>query len=241
MRIPLRSLRGPVLGALLAAAPLAGCGGSQPSDNGVAAKTPGQIVVAAESAAAGAATVHVAGSILSGDEPISLDMELVAGNGGQGRLALEGLSLGLVELDRAVYIKGNSAFYRRFAGRTAARLLPGRWLKASAESGPLASLASLTSLGGLIDGTLAGHGALSRAGRTTVDGQPVVGVRDAAGGGTLYVASTGAPYPVAIVRDGTGANRAGRVVFDRWNQPVTLQAPPDPINIKQLHRNPVGR
>jgi hypothetical protein len=225
---------------MLVVALLAGCGSSRPSDNGVAAKTPVQIVAAAESAAAGAATVHVAGSILSEKEPISLDMELVADKGGKGRLALEGLSIELIDLNRAVYIKGDSAFYRRFAGPTAARLLPGRWLKGLAAAGPLASLASLTNLSKLIDGTLAGHGALSRAGRATIDGQSAVGVRDANGGGTLYVATTGAPYPIEIQRNGSGANPGGRIVFDRWNQPVALQAPADPINIKQLHRSPLG-
>jgi hypothetical protein len=235
---PLRSLLPPALGAMLAIALLAGCGSSRPSGNGVGAKTPEQIVAAAEAAAAGAATVHVAGLIVSGNEPISLNMELVAHKGGMGRLALEGLSIELVDLNRAVYIKGNSAFYRRFIGRTAARLLPGRWLKASAESGPLSALASLTSLGKLIDGTLAGHGALTRTPATNLGGQPAVGVRDTAGGGTLYVASTGAPYPLEILRVRTVADRAGKVVFDRWNQPVELHAPPNPINIKQIHQSP---
>lgn len=225
---------------MLAVALLAGCASSGPSGNGVGAKTPEQIVSAAEVAAAGAATVHVAGLIVSDKEPISLNMELVAHKGGIGRLALEGLSIELIDLNRAVYIKGNSAFYRRFAGRTAARLLPSRWLKASAESGPLAALASLTNLGKLIDSTLAGHGALTRTGTTKVGRQPAVGVRDSDGGGTLYVASTGAPYPLEILRVRTAADRGGKVVFDRWNKPVELQAPPNPINIKQIHQSPSG-
>lgn len=209
---------------------LGGCGSSSPSGNGVASKTPTQIVAAAESAAAGAVTVHVAGSIVSEREPISLDMELVADKGGKGRLALEGFGVELVDLNRAVYLKGSQAFYRRFAGSTAARLLSGKWLKAPAQKGPLASLASLANLRRLIAGTLAGHMVLSRAGVATIDGQRAVGVRDAAGGGTLYVATTGPPYPIEIVR-----RPDGRIVFDRWNQPVTLQAPPDPINVSQLH------
>jgi hypothetical protein len=210
-----------------------GCGSSSSSSNGVASKTPAQIVAAAESAAAGAATVHVAGSILSGNEPISLDMELVADKGGKGRLALEGLSIELVDVDRAIYIKGNAAFYRRFAGPAAAGLLPGKWLKARSERGPLASLASLANLSRLIDGTLSRHGTLSRAATTTVAGQRAVGVSDAAGGGTLYVASTGTPYPIAIVQRAGG----GRLVFDRWNKPVSLAAPANPISVSQLQRH----
>ena len=131
MCLRLRSLACRALGGVLAAAALAGCGSSSSSGNGVASKTPAQIVAVAKSAAAGAATVHVAGSIVSGGKPISLDMELVAGKGGKGRLSLEGLSIELIDVDRAVYINGNAAFYSHFAGAAAARALQGKWLKAS--------------------------------------------------------------------------------------------------------------
>jgi hypothetical protein len=91
------------------AATLAGCGESPSSSNGVASRTPAQIAVAATEAAAGAATVHVAGSIVSEGRPISLNMELVAGKGGQGRITLAGLDLRLVRIARALYIKGGTA------------------------------------------------------------------------------------------------------------------------------------
>jgi hypothetical protein len=232
MRVRLRSLAAAAFGGALAAATLGGCGSSSPADNGVAARAPGQIVAAAESAAAGAVTVRVTGSILSAKKPISLHMELVADKGGKGRLSLEGFGVRLIDLNRAVYINANSAFYRRFAGPVAARLLPGRWLKARAYRGPLASLALLANLGKLIDGALSAHGRLTRAPGRTIGGQRAVGVTDAAGGGTLYVAATGTPYPIEIV---TAAGAGDSVRFDRWNKPVSLQAPPNPISISQLH------
>src|SRR6478752_4208998 len=77
-----------VLTALLVGA----CGSSKPSGNGVAAKTPEEIVAAAKAAAAGAASVHVAGSIVNEGKPISLDLELLAGKGGKGQLSINGLS-----------------------------------------------------------------------------------------------------------------------------------------------------
>lgn len=221
-----------LLAAALLSATLVGCGGSSPSGNGVASKTPARIVALAKSAALGAASVHVAGSIVSEGKPISLDMDLVAQTGGRGRITLDGLSLRLVDVDRAVYVKGNAAFYRRFAGASAARVLQGRWLKGG-EGGALASLASLANLGKLLNSTLAGHGALSRGAATRVGGRRAIGVTDAAGRGTLYVATTGTPYPLEIVK--RGAN-AGRVIFERWNQPVTLAVPANAINIKQLER-----
>jgi hypothetical protein len=215
----------------LAVALLGGCGSSSSSGNGVASKSPTEIVAAAKTAAAGAATAHVSGSIVDEGKPISLDMELVAGKGGKGKISLEGLSIDLIQVDNAVYINGSTAFYRHVAGPAAAQLLQGKWLKAPASSGNFSSLASLTSLGKLIGTTLASHGTLSSAGTKTIAGQKAVGVSDVSKGGTLYVAATGDPYPLEIVK--TGAS-GGKIVFDRWNKAVTLTAPANAININQL-------
>ena len=45
------------------------------------------------------------------------------------------------------------------------------------------------------------------------------------------MAATGTPYPLEISK---GGKERGRIVFDRWNEPVTLTPPPNPININQL-------
>jgi hypothetical protein len=218
------------LGFVLAAT-LAGCDGSSQTGNGVATKTPAQILALAKSAVAGAATVHVAGSIVSDGKPISINMELVAGKGGEGRIVLEGLGIDLVNADGALYMRGGSAFYSRFAGRRAAGVLQGKWLKGAADGEAMAPLASLTDLGTLLDSALAAHGALSRGPVTAIDGQKAVGVTDLADGGTLYVAATGVPYPLEIAKSAAGG---GNVLFDRWNRPVTLALPASAINVKQL-------
>jgi hypothetical protein len=237
MRFRFASSSTPAL--VLAVVVLAGCSSTSSSGNGVASKTPAEILAASKSAAVGAATVHVAGSILSEGKPISLDMELVGkngvgDNGGRGRLTLGGLGVKLIAIDKAVYVKGSDAFYTHFAGAKAARLLHGKWLRGSAEHGPLASFASLADLDKVIDSTLQDHGPLSSAGTTTINGKKAVGVSDPASDGTLYVATSGAPYPLEIVKSGS-ATGAGKIVFDRWNKPVTLLPPANAIDIDQLH------
>ena len=222
------------LAALIAATfavVLSGCGSSSPSGNGLASKTPTQIIEAAKVAAAGAVSAHVVGSIVSEGKPISIDMELVAGKGGKGKITLEGLDVQLIDVDKAVYINGSQAFYSHLAGTAAARLLQGKWLKAPSNSGNFASFSSLTSLDKLVGSTLAAHGKLAPAGKSTVEGQPVVGITDDSKEGTLYVASTGTPYPLEIVK---GGHDGGKVVFNRWNKPVTLAPPANAINIDQL-------
>ncbi len=216
---------------VLAIALLSGCGSSSPAGNGLASKSPTEVVAAAKAAAAGAASVHVAGSIVDKHKPISLDMELLAGKGGKGKLTLEGLSINLIQLNGAVYMNGSSAFYTHVAGATAAQLLQGKWLKAPAAGGNFASLAQLTDLSKLIGTALASHGKLVGAPGKTIAGQRAVGVTDATKGGTLYVASTGTAFPIEITKSGASG---GTITFDRWNKAVTLSAPANAINIDQL-------
>ena len=66
---------------------------------------------------------------------------------------------------------------------------------------------------------------------TTLIGQKVLAVKDTSAGGTLYVATTGPPYPVDVSKGGTGG---GRIVFDGWNQPVSITAPASAIDVTQL-------
>ncbi len=232
MRIALSSVAGGVF--VLLAATLGGCGSSS-SPNGLAAETPGHVVAAARSAADGAATVHVAGTLTGAGAPISIDLELVRGKGGRGRIALGALSIELVRIESAVYVRGNAAFYRRVAGPRAARLLEGKWLKGF-EGGALSDLASLTDLDTLIDTALREHGTLAIGAAKTLDGQKVLSVNDASRGGTVYVAATGAPYPIELLRAG---GSGGRLLFDRWNQPISLEAPADALSVKQLDRRPL--
>lgn len=210
---------------------LGGCAGSGAGERRLASKTPAQVLAAAKAAALGAATVHVSGSIVNEGKPISLDMELVSGQGGRGQVSLGNLSVRLIDLDKTVYLDGSAAFYRHFVGARAARRLPGRWLVAPAGRGALSSLASLTNMRKLLALALSGHGALSRVRSTTVGGRPAVAVSDGARRGTLYVSATGTPYPIEITRRGAGA---GSISFARWNKPITLNPPKRAIAVEQL-------
>jgi hypothetical protein len=209
---------------------LAGCGSSS-SENGLASKSPEEILAASKNAAAAAASVHVHGSIINENKPISLDMDLVAGKGAKGRISLEGLEIELIALENAYYLNGSAAFYRHVAGPSAAQLLQGRWLKAPVSSGNFGSLSQLTNLGDLTNSTLGNHGKLAKSGTRTIAGQKAIAVTDTTYGGTLYVAATGTPYPLQIAK---GGKNPAVIAFGSWNQPVTITAPSNAINITQL-------
>ncbi len=212
---------------------LAGCGGSSSSGNGIESKSPEQILEAAKTASAQAKSVHINGTIQSSGKPVSLDMELLAGKGGKGEISQEGFTIQLIQVNGAVYINGSAAFYDHVGGAAAAQLLQGKWLKAPANSGELASLAELTNLSKLLDTALASHGTLAKGAAKTIDGQKTVAVTDTSRGGTLYVAATGTPYPLEIAR---GGGESGKVVLDRWDQPVALSAPAGAIDIGKLQK-----
>ncbi len=221
------------LALALAVAALAGCGGSSSSGNGVASKSPTEILAAARTAADGASAVHVSGRTVTGGTPIALDLSLVAGKGGMGRIAQNGLSFELVALEGTIYIKGSPAFYKHFAGAAGAQLR-GKWLKAPATNASFGGVSSLIELHKLLDAALvSGDRALVNTGTSTVKGQTVVGVKDRARGETIYVATTGKPYPVAATKRGAGG---GTIAFAEWDRPVTLSAPANAVDIEQLQQ-----
>jgi hypothetical protein len=232
MRHTIRTVAAAALGALALALALAGCGGSSSSGNGLESKSPDQILEATKAAAKTASSVHIKGSIVTAGKPIALDMELLAGKGGKGTISQEGFTIQLVQTGGAVYINGSAAFYKHVSGSAAAALLEGKWLKAPADSGELASLAELTDLSKLIDTALANHGTLSKGAPTTVEGQKAVTLQDSRGG-TLYVAASGKPYPLEIAKTGS---ESGKVVLNRWDQPVTIEAPAGAIDIGALQK-----
>jgi hypothetical protein len=217
---------------LFAAGAISACGGSSsPSGNGIASKSPDAIVSTATSAIDGVSSVHVSGSVVSGGTPISLDLSLVSGKGARGSMSENGLGFQLIGVGQYVYINGSPAFWSHFGGAAAAQLFQGKWLKAPATTGNFASLSSLTNLHQLLRGLLSSHGTLSKGATTTVNGQKVVPVKDTSQGGTLYVATTGKPYPLEILKTGAAG---GHITFDRFNQSVSLTAPAHSIDISQL-------
>lgn len=215
-----------------AAVLVAGCGSSSSSsENGLASKSPEEILTASKTAAHEASTVHVKGSIANEGKSIALDVSLEKGKGATGSITLEGSRIEIVDLENYVYIKGSPAFYTKVAGPAAAQLLSGKWLKTSASAGSFSSFSQLTDLNKLVDSALESHGKLKNSGTSTVQGKKAVGVTDTEKNGTLYVSLEGKAFPLEISKGGSGG---GSISFEDWNQPVTITAPANAVNINQL-------
>jgi hypothetical protein len=207
-----------------------GCGSSS-SGNSIASKSAEQIVSESKATADAATAVHVSGSLKSGGTPVTLDLSLVAGKGAAGEISQNGASFKLTLLGNTAYISGSPAFYRSLGGSAAAQLFKGKWLKASATSGEFASFKQLGDMRQLIDSTLTSHGALVKGATTTVGGQQAIAIADSTKDGTLYVATTGKPYPLQIVK---GGSESGKIAFSGWNRPVTIAAPANAVDLSEL-------
>ena len=137
----------------------------------------------------------------------------------------------VTRIGNAAYFTSSNAFYRHFTNAAGIHLLAGRWLKVPVSDSRFGAFSSLTNLQGLLATILDPKGAVVAAGKRTLHGVAVIELRDASGGGTLYIAATGPPYPVQLVQ--TGAH-PGVVSFDHWGGPVVLRAPPHPVYLTQL-------
>jgi hypothetical protein len=216
------------LATILAAGVVAGA-----PPNGEASKSPAAIVADAKAAANSAAAVRISGSIVTGSGAITLDLVVVAPDRARGRMTEQGDSFDVVRVGKTAYIRGSRAFYTKVAGRQAATLLQGKWLSAPATTGEFASIGELTDIRAFFTGVLDSHGRLTKGAQTTVNGQKVIGLVDHSGsGGTLYVATTGKPYPMEIASPHGG--KTGAVHFTAWGTTVAIAAPKNAIDLAKL-------
>lgn len=206
------------------------CGGGS-STNGVASKSANGILEAAKKAAESATSVRIDGKGKEGGSPISFDLTIEQGKGAKGTISQGAFSFELIRVGESVYIKGSPAFYSHVVGGEVAKLLQGKWLQGSATSGEFQSLGELSSLQTRLDSLLGRHGKLAKGANSTIAGQKVIAVTDTTQGGSLYVATTGKPYPIEIAKSGSNG---GKVSFEDWNTAVSIAAPANAINVEKL-------
>jgi len=202
--------------------------GASPPANGIGSKSPDAIVASAALAGETARSTHVHGGTSDG-QSLSLDLR-VGKNRGAGRISANGLTFHVIRVGPNVYFNGDAKFWTSAAGpkfAPFAKLFAGKWMRSSATNGELAPLAGLTNLASLVGQILGDHGKLVNDGPTTFAGHPVIAIRDSTQGGTLYVATTGPPYPLGLLKAGRAG---GTIYFDSWNAPLSISEPANAID-----------
>lgn len=207
-----------------ASTPAAATTSAAPADNGVSALSAEQILARAKSALGAADAVHVAGSGSDEGTAVKLDMRYGA-DGAVGTFFVNGQRLDLLRVADDVYVKGSTSFWTTFADASVGKLLGGKYVKTTTTDARFKDLADFTDLTAAADGFLEPDGAISKGATTMIAGQPAIGlVSKGATGGTLYIATTGRPYPLAIEDDAKSTGQ--ELTFTEYGKPVTVTAPP---------------
>jgi hypothetical protein len=180
----------------------------------------------------------ISGGFVPSGKPAEVDFTVVRDKGVTGSLTIGGAEVDLIVTGKNGYLRASSDFWQKIAKREGAGQAAGfaglfgdKWLKFPAGNSDFGQLTDATKLGSLFDGVTSNHGRLDNKGETTFKGQSVVAI-ETSKGGTLYVAATGTPYPVAIVK--TGGKSYGTVTFDDWNKSVALTAPKGALDLSQF-------
>jgi hypothetical protein len=229
-RASIRSDAGVPLALVLVALALGGCGGS--AGNGIASKTPAEILAASRAAATSATSVHVVSKASEGPLAATVNVQLTS-DGGRAQVSLLGFAFEVIRIGETIYLKGSPSVYRRLG--IAAKVPPGSWLQAPI-GGRLDQLAAFTDLSGELNRILpARNDVLARGASIILDGQHALELNATAKlfKGTLYVATTGKPYPIELVKHG---RETGQSTFSEWNKPATLNPPANTIKLSQLER-----
>lgn len=217
-----------VLGVALA---LAACGGS--GGNGVASKSPDQILNAASNAMIGAKSFRASVSGKIGGSTLDGQLDLVANKGASGTFTAGHGVLDLVVTGGTIYMRGNSAIWDLLTHNTAAgQLLGGRWVKASASDTSLSGVTDLAQLNftNFTHAIRQDDGTVTKGSTSTVNGQKVIALHSSKGG-TIYVATTGKPYLVSSVGGTIGSG-----TFSDYGHSFSIKPPSHAINIAQLQQ-----
>jgi hypothetical protein len=208
-----------------------GCGSS---DNGVASKSAAEILTVARSAAQSASSVHLTTRSKIGKAKVTVDASLTKEQGHARTLAL-GTAFEAVRVDNTFYVKGNRAFDAQLERVLGAEVPHGVWLKGS-DSGPLAQVGSIVNMTIELPIILGGQGTVTKGSAAKVNGQPAIELKQEHKlyTATLYVATTGQPYPLKITKVG---QETGQTTFTGWNDPVTVSAPANAVDISTLQHS----
>ncbi|HEY2949593.1 MAG TPA: hypothetical protein VGJ53_14570 [Micromonosporaceae bacterium] len=233
---------------VLAGTLLAGCGGdggggdgaapkpksTAPTDNGVAALSPNEILDKATAALESAKSYRVKGDIDTDGQKMSLDFK-ISGKDLLGSITSEGATIELLAVGGQNYIRPDEAFWKANggdAGATMAQLMGDRWARLSTTDKNFSQLFKITDPSEL----LKPKGQLSKGETKQVTGGNAVGIIESGtDGGTLWVATTGEPYPLML----EGPKGEGQLTFSDFGatfSDVVAPADTEVIDLDKLRR-----
>jgi hypothetical protein len=197
-------------------------------DNGIAKKPAKEILAAARRALAKATSVHLSGSRIEKGDTVRIDMR-IGQTGAKGTMTapVKGTMIPV----QLLYV-GSKSFMRSkrlwkaTGGSTMAELIGDRWVLMPAGKGGPPEVSNLKAMAASIKSA----GPVSLGRKTTIDGQPAIGVKTK--DSTFYVAMTGTPYLLRVT-----PLKGDKKKFDSltdYNAPLTVAAPAKPLDLAKL-------
>jgi hypothetical protein len=228
----------------------AGCGPDKPgaagtpspsatptkSESALATKSADEILSAAHAAFVGAKSVHVKGAFVDSGSTLSMDMFLgTAGGRGKIRAPIQKgkkpATISILNANGKFYVK-SPQLWRQAGGAAMANLIGDRWvLVPKQDSADFKDFEEMTDIKKFGDEVLKPDETVTKGKTTVIDGTPAIGLN--ASDATLYVATTGAPYPLKLVPK-KPKNPGEQLAFLDYNAPLNVQPPADAMDLSQL-------
>jgi hypothetical protein len=210
-------------------------GSSRPAvaGNGIADKSADEILAAAQQALKSARSVHLKGAMSDKGEKIKLNLWMTRTAAKGSITGPEGgktYTIDVIKTGGRFYMHA-PAMFRAMGGAAAASLIGNRWVLVPKGDKDFKDFESLVNIRAMAKEMLTPDGAVTKGKQTVINGTPVIGLD--ASDGTLYVATTGRPYPVKLVplKPETPGEQ---LAFLDYNAPVTVHRPADPLDLSKL-------
>jgi hypothetical protein len=199
--------------------------------NGIATKSAPAIVDAAGAALASAHSFEIQATSGGSGTPASVTFKIEGKNVGEGSFVTSSLSFQAEELHGTDYFR-SPTLWSQVGGPTLQGALGDRWVYISASS---STATELTAVFGTLTSPPTVAKQLTKDAQTSVrgkvgslDGEPVISVTEPKAG-TIYVATTGKPYPLRWKQ-----GSVGRVVFSNFGAHFNIKAPKGAVNLAAI-------
>ncbi|MEU8139662.1 hypothetical protein [Streptodolium elevatio] len=213
-----------------------------PLGNQVGGLDAAAILQRAQAATAAAAFVHVKGTVTEpgATTPFSVDMRFTA-TGSDGAIVEDGVTARVTRVQNQVWFQGDARFWSEVGSAAAETANRGKFVQVPVGDRKYAGLVENTYVERLVTKLLGKPGPLEKGETREVNGRTAIALVDKGpGGGTIWVATEGAPYLMRF-EAAPDARTKGAIDFIGYND-RTVITPPDPDIVvdKDLSPQPTG-
>ncbi|UGQ09490.1 hypothetical protein LO772_21395 [Yinghuangia sp. ASG 101] len=214
-----------------------------PLGNQVGSLDPAAILQRAQAATAASAFVHIKGQITESgtSDPFTVDMRFTS-TGSDGTLVRDGVTARVTRVQNQVWFQGDPRFWGEVGSSTEEEFVNrNKFIQIPVDDKKYAGMVENTYIERLVAKLLGEPGTLQKGETREVNGRKAIALTvGGGGGGTIWVATEGAPYLMRF-EAAPGGRTTGEVDFLGYNERTVIAAPdPDQIVDKDLAPQPTG-